>query len=360
MWFFNKLSLIKYSDQEKFDSERCAALFFIAKTLIKNEELYPQNISNLTAFHHSCCLNFTGIIRFSKFVDIINIVFLLDIILKNEIFGTEEEKRESIIEMEYCLLSNYIYRRIIDKKSISFIDNSLRFYKLLSMRVRILKNNKDFFYNNILYDEPDSQTGNHNDELYQEKYPPWVKKQNYKEKKFREMLFSDASEMIRIASQPSFTELIIISESDDLLANSTSKQIVEDGKSAHLVLYNILEYRIIQKQQNYELLNESDHVILNCTIAGSEQNESVRIWDSTFLVVDTMKYKSKLITATNISLYPEWTKINIGETLNFSLEFGPLPKGCTKFDLVEDIPESGGWIVRDIIRNSSDIYQVEF
>jgi hypothetical protein len=108
-----------------------------------------------------------------------------------------------------------------------------------------------------------------------------------------------------------------------------------------------------------ELSEKRDKVILNCKITGDEDNESVRIWDSTFLVNDKLNHKSKLINAFNISRYPEWTKIEIGEILNFKLEFTPLPEECSEFDLIEDIPESGGWVLRGIKRNRSDIYEIE-
>lgn len=98
-------------------------------------------------------------------------------------------------------------------------------------------------------------------------------------------------------------------------------------------------------------------VILNCKITGDD--EYVRIWKSTFLFDKEINHRSNLIQASNISLYPEWTKINMGETLNFRLEFSPLPIECTKFDLIEDIHESGGFNVTDIIRNRFDIYEIE-
>ncbi len=121
---------------------------------------------------------------------------------------------------------------------------------------------------------------------------------------------------------------------------------------------NVAEEKIKQKQSLDELTVKEDRVILNCKIKGDENNESVRIWDSTFLIDNKLKHQSKLIKATNISIYPEWTNIDIGEALNFTLEFAPLPDGCKAFDLIEDIPESGGWEIRNIKRNSSDIYEI--
>jgi hypothetical protein len=38
--------------------------------------------------------------------------------------------------------------------------------------------------------------------------------------------------------------------------------------------------------------------------------------------------------------------------------FSQLPKTCVIFDFLEDIPESGGFEIRGIKRNKSDVYQV--
>jgi hypothetical protein len=45
-------------------------------------------------------------------------------------------------------------------------------------------------------------------------------------------------------------------------------------------------------------------------------------------------------------------------TYTFLLIFAALPKSCTQFDLVEDIPEEGGFLVRNIARNKSDVYRI--
>jgi len=42
----------------------------------------------------------------------------------------------------------------------------------------------------------------------------------------------------------------------------------------------------------------------------------------------------------------------------FTLIFQGLSKGCQLFDLVEEIPQEGGFAVRGLLRNSSDVYQV--
>lgn len=43
----------------------------------------------------------------------------------------------------------------------------------------------------------------------------------------------------------------------------------------------------------------------------------------------------------------------------FTLVFSGLPKDCKMFDLIEVIPEEGGFHVKEIRRNESDIYRVK-
>jgi len=44
---------------------------------------------------------------------------------------------------------------------------------------------------------------------------------------------------------------------------------------------------------------------------------------------------------------------------SYLIIFIPLPKSCDFFDLLEDIPESGGFFVRNIKRNKADVYHVQ-
>jgi len=68
--------------------------------------------------------------------------------------------------------------------------------------------------------------------------------------------------------------------------------------------------------------------------------------------------RSKLLHALNISIAPMWMEIPAGSTLRFTLFFSSLPKSCEIFDFLEDIPESGGFEIRGIKRNKSDVYKV--
>ncbi len=80
----------------------------------------------------------------------------------------------------------------------------------------------------------------------------------------------------------------------------------------------------------------------------------MRVWPGTCLVQEN-GVRKKLIQAYGISLYPDWQIIQQG-AICFTLVFEGLDKDCRKFDLVEDIPEPGGFLVKDFERNELDVY----
>jgi hypothetical protein len=65
------------------------------------------------------------------------------------------------------------------------------------------------------------------------------------------------------------------------------------------------------------------------------------------------------VHAENISLAPEWTLIPDNKLYRFLLIFDALPRGCSAFDLVEEIPQPGGFHVEGIVRNQTDVYHVD-
>ena len=113
------------------------------------------------------------------------------------------------------------------------------------------------------------------------------------------------------------------------------------------------------KRKLLEQVKEEAQVIVHCSFTGQKGNNAIRIWNSTFLYSKDSSHKSKLLSSGNISVYPLWTFVPEGQTLNFTLIFTSLPKSCKYFDLVEDIPESGGFIIRNIERNNTDVYLLD-
>jgi hypothetical protein len=103
---------------------------------------------------------------------------------------------------------------------------------------------------------------------------------------------------------------------------------------------------------------EDSYVYVHCSFDNSSKDALIRIWRTTFLVDDSSGAKSSLVHAENISIAPLWTIIPDKCIHNFILVFSALPKSCTKFDLIEEIAQPGGFVVRDIQRNPRDVYRV--
>ncbi len=117
----------------------------------------------------------------------------------------------------------------------------------------------------------------------------------------------------------------------------------------------------IDKATLFKLLNqvsEEAQVIVHCSYTGIMGIEKIRIWKSVFLYAKDSSHRSKLVHAENITMYPSWMNVARGQTVNFTLFFTGLPKHCKQFDLIENIPEPAGFVIKNIERNKSDIYQL--
>ena len=84
----------------------------------------------------------------------------------------------------------------------------------------------------------------------------------------------------------------------------------------------------------------------------------IRIWKNTFLIDKASGSRSQLVHVENISIAPMWTQIPDGVTYSFLLIFNALPKSCQFFDLLEDIPQPGGFFIEGIERNQTDVYHI--
>jgi hypothetical protein len=105
-------------------------------------------------------------------------------------------------------------------------------------------------------------------------------------------------------------------------------------------------------------VKEERQVIVHCSLDTPEADMLVRIWPSTFLIDCGGGGRASLVHAENISMAPVWTRTN-GSSYRFTLIFTALPSTCVQFDLREIIPEPGGFEVKNILRNASDVYRVE-
>jgi hypothetical protein len=99
-------------------------------------------------------------------------------------------------------------------------------------------------------------------------------------------------------------------------------------------------------------------VIVHVTIKSSHTWWQLRIWPSTYLIPKEGIIKSKLLNVENIPFYPQWLHI-FGKSHRFTLIFEGLPKDCEVFDLIEEIPQEGGFKALGIKRNLSDVYHVK-
>ena len=100
------------------------------------------------------------------------------------------------------------------------------------------------------------------------------------------------------------------------------------------------------------------YVYVHCHFQNEWQDSLIRIWKTTFLIDLGSGSRSKLIHAENISFAPVWTMISDQQVHTFLLIFEALPKSCKLFDLVEEIPQPGGFHVEKIHRNPTDVYHI--
>jgi hypothetical protein len=109
------------------------------------------------------------------------------------------------------------------------------------------------------------------------------------------------------------------------------------------------------------LVQEADNeaqVTVHLTYATPQPGCLIRIWPSTYLVPQQDVASSKLITAIGIAIAPRWTILTEAAPFRFTLVFEALNKSVTLFHLWEDINQPGGFLVKNIRRNLSDVYYI--
>lgn len=101
---------------------------------------------------------------------------------------------------------------------------------------------------------------------------------------------------------------------------------------------------------------EEKQVIVHCSIP-CERGTHMRIWKTTYLVTEDGT-EIPLLFWEGISLAPQWTIVMHNGFFRFTLIFKSLPANCKVFSLIEKIPEPGGFSVKNIRRNKTDVYKV--
>lgn len=105
-------------------------------------------------------------------------------------------------------------------------------------------------------------------------------------------------------------------------------------------------------------VQEESFVYVHCEFKTLSPGMLIRIWKTTYLYDQHSSAKAQLVHAENISFAPQWTMIPDGGSYSFLLIFTGLPKSCTHFDLIEEIYQAGGFEVRNITRNKTDVYRI--
>lgn len=106
-------------------------------------------------------------------------------------------------------------------------------------------------------------------------------------------------------------------------------------------------------------LQTDSHIYVHCHFNTSSDEVLIRIWLTTFLVDQNSSARSKLVHVENITYAPHWTLVPPNYQYNFLLIFESLPKSCVVFDLIEDIPQPGGFVINSISRNKKDVYHID-
>lgn len=110
------------------------------------------------------------------------------------------------------------------------------------------------------------------------------------------------------------------------------------------------------KNEIKPLIHEEKQTVVHCSMP-CQIGMGARIWKSTYLITDG-GIKIPLLFWDGISQAPYWTIIEHNGFFKFTLFFSGLPNDCKAFTLKEEILEPGGFEVKGIRRNKSDVYRV--
>ncbi len=103
---------------------------------------------------------------------------------------------------------------------------------------------------------------------------------------------------------------------------------------------------------------EDAFIYVHCHVPRHWRDMLIRIWRTTFLIDQNSAARSGLLHAINITYAPLWTQVPRSGEYTFLLIFEMLPKTTLVFDLVEEIPQPGGFHIKSITRNQTDVYHV--
>jgi len=132
------------------------------------------------------------------------------------------------------------------------------------------------------------------------------------------------------------------------------------GTEEQVITPDVKSFIDLDEKTKKELLTQVEEqgmVIVHCSFS-APRNVGIRIWSSTYLEDPETGGKSQLLHALNITFAPSWELVLGGTTKRFILIFSALPKTCQIFHFIEEVPDSYGFEIYGIKRNSSDVYNV--
>jgi len=123
---------------------------------------------------------------------------------------------------------------------------------------------------------------------------------------------------------------------------------------------NLVEINISTLDQINDSLHEEGQTIVHCLYVSKSKFVNggwVNIHPTTFLVRN--EETLPLLYAENIPMAPSMHMFKRpGELKNFTLIFPAIPKEWEQFSLIEECSSGGGFVVKNLSRNDSGVYQV--
>lgn len=119
-----------------------------------------------------------------------------------------------------------------------------------------------------------------------------------------------------------------------------------------------IDKKVLKSLQEYA--STEGQVVIHGLVKTQAEGMYIRIWPTTFLFDQLSSYQSELVHFEKISGFPIWTLVPAYTEFAFTLLFSALPKSCVIFDLVELIPQSYGFEVKNVLRNNTDVYYLDF
>ncbi len=105
-------------------------------------------------------------------------------------------------------------------------------------------------------------------------------------------------------------------------------------------------------------LQDQRQITVVVTVGVNPETHYQRIWPNIELRSEVNAESAKLVQVIGLNPFPNWTKIPAGVQKQFCLIFESLSSNVSRFSIVEDIPENGGFLETGIVRNKSDVYRI--